>query len=467
MTVDRRAAKKELTRRRRESEGLREYIERRHSAPLPLHLTELVTRLETALTGQGGRLVIQMGPGFAKSSTCISAIAWALGKRPGLRVMYSSYAHRLAKHHARALKAEAITHAGVEVDPAARSAAEWRTTSDGLLLASSIGGSATGFRFNVVLVDDYCSSRADAESAAMRERSLDWHRSVARTRLEPGGVIIVCATPWHPEDLAAHCLAHGYDHVVCPALNAEGESTWPDRFSTEQLHEVREEIGEYDFAALYLCDPRSRTGAMFRDVQLIDAADLPLNLRIGAGVDLAYSERKSADSSVAVVMGLDRATRRVFVLDVLRKQVRPEVFFGQLADLAKRHGVQAFHWHASGTEKALVPFAHQHGVTIRALNATTDKLTRATPFSAAYNGGRVFVVRGPWNDAYVSELAAFGPGSRRDDQVDASASAYLSLHDSPSVARVQQPHPPKSNPWGYDRRTNPWGSEKKRGNYGW
>ncbi len=59
------------------------------------------------------------------------------------------------------------------------------------------------------------------------------------------------------------------------------------------------------------------------------------------------------------------------------------------------------------------------------MNAYVDKVTRAQRTGAAWNRGRIAVLAGqPWTDALVRELAAFGPGARRDDQVDALVNAH-------------------------------------------
>lgn len=56
--------------------------------------------------------------------------------------------------------------------------------------------------------------------------------------------------------------------------------------------------------------------------------------------------------------------------------------------------------------------------------STGDKVTRAKPYSAKVNKGHVFLVRGPWNDAYLNELHVFPKPGYKDDQVDGSSGAF-------------------------------------------
>ena len=61
-----------------------------------------------------------------------------------------------------------------------------------------------------------------------------------------------------------------------------------------------------------------------------------------------------------------------------------------------------------------------------------DKETRATPASTAAEHGRIRLVRGPWNEAFLDELESFPKGAH-DDQVDALSGAYNQLIGNPRI----------------------------------
>ena len=66
-------------------------------------------------------------------------------------------------------------------------------------------------------------------------------------------------------------------------------------------------------------------------------------------------------------------------------------------------------------------------VWLREVGVDRDKLTRALPWFALVEQGKVFAVAGPWVRAFKAELAAFPGGAAHDDQVDAVSGAYSAL----------------------------------------
>jgi len=63
------------------------------------------------------------------------------------------------------------------------------------------------------------------------------------------------------------------------------------------------------------------------------------------------------------------------------------------------------------------------GWNVRTFPVTRSKVTRASPFSAQVEAGNVSLVRGAWNNPYLSVLEAF-PDGAKDDDVDASSGAF-------------------------------------------
>lgn len=63
------------------------------------------------------------------------------------------------------------------------------------------------------------------------------------------------------------------------------------------------------------------------------------------------------------------------------------------------------------------------GFTVKLNRVATDKIARASPFSSQCEAGNVKLLRGPWNKAFIDELAGF-PELKLKDQVDSASGAF-------------------------------------------
>ena len=95
----------------------------------------------------------------------------------------------------------------VKMDALSHSVQRWRIAGHrGGLQAQGVGGPLTGKGGKMILVDDPVKNRQEADSATFRKRTWEWYTSTLRTRLEPGGRMILCMTRWHEDDLAGRLL---------------------------------------------------------------------------------------------------------------------------------------------------------------------------------------------------------------------------------------------------------------------
>ncbi len=140
---------------------------------------------------------------------------------------------------------------------------------------------------------------------------------------------------------------------------------------------------------------------------------------------LAASTKTTADytACVAVAMAADGT---VYLRDMIRGRWEwPDqeriLVQTMLSESATDHGIEkALHGIAALQTLARKPdLAH---VTIRGIDVDRDKLSRALPLSARAEQGKVALVAGDWNMAFINELCMFsGDGTTHDDQVDTAA----------------------------------------------
>ncbi len=85
------------------------------------------------------------------------------------------------------------------------------------------------------------------------------------------------------------------------------------------------------------------------------------------------------------------------------------------------------------------------GYQVRSERETGSKIVRASAVSAQAEVGNVKLVRGPWNEAFLTELENFPTGAK-DDQVDALAGAFNELNQPQAQPRIRSLAPNAGRP---------------------
>ena len=153
--------------------------------------------------------------------------------------------------------------------------------------------------------------------------------------------------------------------------------------------------------------------------------------------DLAATEptplNPDPDATAGVLMGL-LDDGRVIVLDVKRKQIKANDARNLLRNMAAiDQGKYKFVQITipqdpgqAGKAQAQSLVSMLAGYSVEIVSPTGSKEVRATPFASQVQAGNVLILKGEWNDMYLSELESF-PESKHDDMVDASSDAFNKL----------------------------------------
>ncbi len=158
-------------------------------------------------------------------------------------------------------------------------------------------------------------------------------------------------------------------------------------------------------------------------------------LKIALGIDLAISEKETADYTAGAVLGRDPAGN-LHVLDVQRIRAS----FSQQIEFIKQLAAK---WKPSvvgiedvAYQKALIQqLASQTSLNVRGIKPISDKVSRFAPLEARYELGQVYHVRGLPQE-FEAELLSF-PIGNHDDQADALAYAWQALgqvQDAPKLS---------------------------------
>lgn len=245
-----------------------------------------------------------------------------------------------------------------------------------------------------------------------------------KSRLIAGGV---------PKGKYSKGQPHKFHQLWESCLNGEKgytglKFTTYDSFSVKpyQIEELKKQMPPIVFQQEIMAEfVEIGKGMVFNTATLTDT--LPSNLQYSIGTDLAYSKQTQSDYSVAVVLGRDNVTGRMYVIHVDRWQSEIGQTIERLRNIQSKYNAVLV-IESNGVQKAVADMVQNAGLWIKRTNPTTDKLTRALPLAMGWNGGNVSVVNAPWTIDFCNELESFtGDGKDHDDQVDAAVNAYNDL----------------------------------------
>ena len=237
---------------------------------------------ERVLKGESPRVMIFMPPRHGKSDLATQKYpAWVLGKSPKFPIIVSSYSQDLATTFGQGTRDlmdsnnyKFIFNTRLRADT--QSKANWMTEDGGGYLAVGVGGSITGKGFKIGIVDDPFKNREEADSPVVRESVWKWWTSTFSTREEGNSAEIVILTRWHEDDLAGRLIKQQreaelsgeqyfdkWEILQFKAISETdefpyrkaGEPLWSDKFPLEKLIAKKNNIGPYDWSALYQQEP--------------------------------------------------------------------------------------------------------------------------------------------------------------------------------------------------------------------
>jgi predicted phage terminase large subunit-like protein len=177
-------------------------------------------------------------------------------------------------------------------------------------------------------------------------------------------------------------------------------------------------------------------------------------LRRFAVVDLAVSTKTSADYTVIMMLGL-APDKRMLVLDVDRARREGPDIVPAIQRAVERWQPGTVWIEKVAFQLAIVQEARRAGVPVRELVPDRDKVSRAMPVTAAFEGARLLLPRSAaWLRDLEHEVLSF-PLGQHDDQVDCLGYAVAvgrTINQGPPLWTSYEV-PPPDVPW--DPRARP------------
>ena len=429
------------------------------------HLDALCAHLQAVSEGRlAPWLIINVPPGSSKS-TIVSVLwqAWEWGPRgqPHLRYVSTSFEEGNVTRDTRKCRDLIASDWYQSLWPEVIFSRKGETSFANTATGSREGvtfSAITGKRGDRVVIDDPHSLRG-AESEAERKRATRefLEGGLNRTNDAQTSAMVIVMQRLHEDDLTGVLLARdlGFVHLCIPMefeearrcttplkvtqpdgtvkdwtdpRSYDGELMDPARFPPDSV-DRQKKAGEYSWNGQYQQRPAPREGGMFKVENIGIVEYCPPGGETVGGWDFAGSKRKTSPYSVRVKMA--RINGSIYIRHVKRLRTTPGELETMIQTTAEQDGFDTFHslpqdpGQAGKAQKWRIAELLA-GYRFRVTPETGDKETRAEPFAAQVEAGRVFLVKGDWNDAFIDELRGF-PTSSYKDQVDAASRGYAQL----------------------------------------
>jgi predicted phage terminase large subunit-like protein len=398
-------------------------------------------------------MIVNISPGSSKSLIAsVMYQAWCWTRKPGLVLISISYSSELSVELSRKsrdlIKSDLYRKCFPEVQISDDQDAKGHfiNTKKGERIAASTGGRLMGQHGHIIVVDDPLNpeeAASDTELAntnrwmqeTLPSRKKD--KSIAPTILimqrlhefDPTGVRLKKKIPVKHICFPAE-LTDDVKPEECRKFYVDGLMD-PNRLGWDVLYEY-EQQGSYLYASQFLQTPIPRGGAMFLVDQIKTENKAPRMAKLIRGWDKAGTQGGGAFTA-GVLMGLDMEGN-YWVLDVVRGQWDSGRRERVIQDTARKDGFKTIivveqEPGSGGKESVEGSIRQLSGYRVRKYKvgkSDGDKEARADAFSAQVNIGRLYLLKGPWNESFIEEMKHF-PRSRFKDQIDAASSCFNHL----------------------------------------
>jgi hypothetical protein len=234
----------------------------------PYNWLTYVSKLITYAILDGNARIILNAPARHGKSLLLSRYVpiWFLEHFPNKNIILSSYGHELAASFGREVRNNfdnPMLHTKLRQD--SHAAHRFNTKEGGAMLCTGVGGPITGFGGQLILIDDVVKNWAEGQDNNKQLQTFEWYQNTLRSRLEPGGSIIILMTRWNPDDLTGMILKEydNWTHISLPAIALDndvlgrkpGQALCPERYDEATLDVWKSEMSNLVWEANYQQQP--------------------------------------------------------------------------------------------------------------------------------------------------------------------------------------------------------------------
>ena len=300
--------------------------------------------------------------------------------------------------------------------------------------ALGASGQVVSKHYDEIIADDLVSFE-NARTQGQRNKLQEWFYSSLEPTLEPGGVMKIIGTRYHPNDIYQHFIdLNSYAVCIQKALNIYTEEEfgeWKKRGLLPKDIKEGDEFPLWDYFGIKnLLERKRAAGSILFGMQFQNTTDLAKGniikqedlryydkftirddgkvevhlrdeetgeqirkvCRVYMGIDLAISQKSSADYFVICVIGKSE-DNCFFVLETFMERLSFDKQHQKIIDYAKKYeGVVRIGIETVAYQEALCQeLKRTTQLPLKPLKTKVDKMTRLMRRSALFENGQVYV----------------------------------------------------------------------------
>ena len=174
-------------------------------------------------------LIVNEPPRHGKSRTAGLFAQWIFGKNPAEKIITGSYNEQLSTTFSRGVRnaimerkasQDRIVYSEIfpntQMKRGSSAANLWTLEGQHVsYLATSPGGTVTGFGATIMILDDIVKNADEAMNETVLENHWTWFTNTMLSRLEKNGKLVIIATRWNTKDLSGRAIEH-YKSIGMP-----------------------------------------------------------------------------------------------------------------------------------------------------------------------------------------------------------------------------------------------------------
>lgn len=393
-------------------------------------------------------LIINIPPGTSKTTICsIMATCWAFANMTSIRILITSFSDdaviSIADKVKLILNSDKYKNlfGWVEIRKDVNNKHNLKTTKNGEFYASSVNGTITSKHFDILTVDDPINPKdVDSRSAIIAVNTKFYARTLPTRKVDkevtPTVTIMQRLGVNDPTAYLIEKNKEGTRHVVLPATNEYAVKPEiykdiyvnglldPIRLSQKILSDAKRDLGLTEYAGQFGQSPVPFGGNIIKDgwITIIEKTDyfLKKSLVFNYFLDTAYTKDTKNDPTgmlTATIIDGD-----LIVYDYWAKHL--ELFdcvneientYNEKGDIRSKVIIEN---KASGISiNTELKRKFKNKMNIFLYNVKGKKEDRLRSYEGYFQSGKVKIVKGDWNEAFIAELTGY-PDVPHDESID-------------------------------------------------